>query len=54
MPVLSKHNSNKKLLGDIAEDKALEFLKQQGLKLIDRNFYCRFGEIDLIMQDRSA
>ena len=56
MPILPDkkpdQKSNKKLLGDIAEDKALEFLSQQGLKLIDSNFYCRFGEIDLIMQDQ--
>ncbi|MCX7193224.1 MAG: YraN family protein [Proteobacteria bacterium] len=30
---------------------AANFLQQQGLKLITRNYRSRFGEIDLIMQD---
>ncbi|WP_299200275.1 YraN family protein [uncultured Amphritea sp.] len=38
-------------IGKDAEQKALSYLKQQGLKLISKNFHCRFGEIDLIMQD---
>ena len=28
------------------------YLKSQGLKLIDRNFNSRFGEIDIIMLDK--
>ena len=35
--------------GSEAESIALEYLKQQGLKLIDRNYRTRGGEIDLIM-----
>ncbi len=34
--------------GKIAEDIAANYLVRQGLKLIDRNFRSRFGEIDLI------
>ncbi len=37
--------------GQDAEDQAAIFLSQQKLKLITRNYRCRFGEIDLIMQD---
>ncbi len=37
--------------GKLAEDLATEFLKQQGLKILSRNFRCRFGEIDIICQD---
>lgn len=44
---------SKKELGNIGEEKALKFLQLQGLQLIDRNFYSRFGEIDLIMLDSS-
>lgn len=40
--------------GREAEDQALAYLQQHGLKLLDRNFSCRFGEVDLVMQDRSA
>lgn len=37
--------------GAAAEDQALQFLQQQGLILVERNYRCRFGEIDLIMRD---
>ena len=40
-----------KLIGNLAEKAALIFLKEQGLKLYQANFYSRFGEIDLIMLD---
>lgn len=33
------------------EKAAESYLCQQGLKLLERNFSSRFGEIDLIMQD---
>lgn len=38
--------------GKIAEDKACDFLQKQGLKLVEKNYYCRSGEIDLIMRDQ--
>lgn len=38
-------------LGSEAEEVAAGFLQQQGLKLVTRNFHCRFGEIDLIMRE---
>jgi len=34
--------------GNIAEDRASEFLEENGFLIIERNFYSRFGEIDLI------
>lgn len=37
--------------GKAGEDEALSYLVRQGLTLIERNFRCRGGEIDLIMQD---
>lgn len=36
------------------EELACVYLTQQGLTLIEKNFYCPFGEIDLIMQDNSC
>ena len=36
------------------EKQALAFLKQQGLLLVCQNFYCRFGEIDLIMSEQET
>lgn len=40
------------LKGQLAEKKACKFLQQQGLTLIEKNYRCRNGEIDLIMQDK--
>lgn len=40
--------------GELAESIAARYLIQQGLRLIQRNFRCRCGEIDLIMQDRDT
>lgn len=37
--------------GSDAENLAAIFLGQNKLRLVARNYRCRFGEIDLIMQD---
>ena len=37
--------------GRDAEQLAFEFLRRQGLSKVERNYRCRFGEIDLIMRD---
>lgn len=42
------------MTGGDAERCAEEFLKQHSLVLLQRNYRCRFGEIDLIMQDGAA
>ena len=34
--------------GSIAEQKACDFLFDNGYTIIERNFYSRFGEIDII------
>ena len=34
--------------GDPAENLAAAFLERQGLKILERNYRCRFGEIDLV------
>jgi len=34
--------------GNIAEEKACDFLLENGYTILDRNFYSRFGEIDII------
>ena len=38
-------------MGLAAEQRALDYLQQQGLKLIAANYRSRFGEIDLILRD---
>ena len=37
-----------KAKGNIAEEKGSEYLHARGYKIIDRNVYNRFGEIDII------
>ena len=34
--------------GNIGEDKAVEFLIKNNYQIVTRNFYSRFGEIDII------
>ena len=33
------------------EQLALKHLKSNGLKLVEQNFHCRLGEIDLVLRD---
>ena len=40
-----------KTIGQWGEDQALKYLRKKGYRLIDRNYSCRFGEIDLIVSD---
>jgi putative endonuclease len=36
------------------EGTALDYLRQQGLRLVEANFRCKCGEIDLVMRDGAA
>jgi putative endonuclease len=42
------------LRGKSAEDQAYEFLVGKGLKLVNRNYRCKQGELDLIMTDQKT
>ena len=35
-------------IGNIAEDNAIKYLKQADFTIVERNFYSKFGEIDII------
>lgn len=48
---LFKHSSEK---GAHFERIAEQYLSQSGLTLIERNFRCKFGEIDLIMREKET
>lgn len=39
---------DKKSLGSYGEKKAAQFLRRNGYKILDMNYSCRFGEIDII------
>jgi putative endonuclease len=45
-------NRHHLIQGAEAEQQALNYLHRQGLKLVERNYRCKAGELDLIMQDR--
>lgn len=46
--------TDKQLTGDSGEDQALQFLLARRLSLVERNFRCKGGEIDLIMLEQAA
>ncbi len=41
-------------IGKIGEDVSLEYLKSQGLTLVERNLNMKVSEIDLIMLDKAG
>ena len=41
-------------LGQLYEKLALAYLQQQGLQLVQQNFQCKAGEIDLVMRDHDC
>jgi len=46
--------SNRASKGKQAEKLACEYLIKQGLSFLEKNYYCRQGEIDLIMNDNNT
>ena len=50
---LIRPRTDRQIQGRAGEDEALEYLTQRGLTLVERNFRCKGGEIDLIMQQHS-
>ncbi|OWW20063.1 YraN family protein [Noviherbaspirillum denitrificans] len=48
---LARKRTPKQAEGDAGEEQALRYLEQQGLALLERNFRCKGGEIDLVMRD---
>lgn len=43
--------TSQQVIGEHSEALAYRFLEAQGMRLLHRNFRCKCGEIDLIMQD---
>lgn len=44
----------RQVIGQAGEDQALSFLQGQGMQLVERNFRCKVGEIDLIMREAQS
>lgn len=49
-----KRGVNQRKLGGQYEQLAASFLEKQGLRIQEKNFRCRMGEIDLIARDGST
>ncbi len=49
--MLKKHRPSHLLRGEKSEQQACHYLLAQGLQLIEKNFQCKQGELDLIMRD---
>ncbi len=45
---------NKRTVGAQYEDKAAQFLESKGVRILERNFRNRFGEIDIIGRDKNT
>ena len=45
---------NKRAVGSVYEQSAARFLKDKGYSILEMNFRCRFGEIDIIAKDGSV
>lgn len=45
------YNINKRQLGCRCEQAAADYLSRQGMQILERNYRCRSGEIDLIAHD---
>lgn len=46
--MFSKKPTDKQIIGRIGEDFACEYLRKQGYKVIDRNYFRKWGEIDIV------
>lgn len=42
---------NKRSIGSLYEQKAASYLESKGVRILERNFRCRSGEVDLIAKD---
>ena len=45
---------NKRKTGKRYEDMAASYLTEQGLRIVEQNYFCPAGEIDLIAEDGDA
>ena len=46
-------NMHNKEIGNNGEDIACEYLEKNGYEIIERNFECKIGEIDIIVKDKN-
>ncbi|MFA5127022.1 MAG: YraN family protein [Patescibacteria group bacterium] len=46
------HKNNKQIIGRLGEQLAEKYYQTLGFKLIAKNFYTRYGELDLVFKKR--
>ena len=44
---------NKREVGSIKEELAAQYLRENGINIREMNFRCRFGEIDIVANDKN-
>ena len=44
--------NRKKIIGKLGEDISVEYLQNNNFEVINRNYFCKFGEIDIIAFDK--
>ncbi len=42
--------NERKLLGNAGEDLIVKYLKDRKFKIVERNYFCRLGEVDIIAE----
>ncbi|GEM_PF-121924 len=50
--ILSTKDAEKKKLGRAGEEEAVHFLEARGYRILEKNYRCRLGEIDLIVEKK--
>lgn len=48
---MANHTDQRRALGEYGERLATRYLQEQGLSILDRNWRCRQGEIDVVARD---
>lgn len=51
---LASMRTSRQRIGDEGEEQALVYLQVAGMRLVQRSFLCKGGEIDLVMQDQNS
>jgi len=43
--------NNKKTVGQLGEEIARNALEKEGYRILEKNFSCKFGELDIVAED---
>jgi putative endonuclease len=46
--------TDKQIKGRLGEDEAVRFLEKNGYRILERNFRCRHGEVDVIAEENGT